>query len=170
LREWQSGERGTAPLYPSKAADTCQDILKHFAFSIRSQGEGTEGSLARISRSELSLGPRDNPWCEKAEIGKLARRSRLDRPEFPTLQSWPMQFPPNRLFSCSFCFSTSPKLPTVLTNALTSLFFWRAISSCHSFNIVLLPSLHTTTTVKLLAPCRSLATILALSHSCDSSR
>jgi hypothetical protein len=40
LREWQSGKRGTAPLYPSKAADTCQDTLNHSAFSVRSQEGG----------------------------------------------------------------------------------------------------------------------------------
>jgi hypothetical protein len=39
LRGWQSDERGMAPLYPSKAADTCPDTLNHSTFSVRSQDE-----------------------------------------------------------------------------------------------------------------------------------
>jgi len=61
----------------------------------------------------------------------------------------PHLVPPNRLFSRSF---SSRYSPPSFTNALDFTFFWMRISSCHSFNIILLPSLHTTTTVKPLPP------------------
>jgi hypothetical protein len=101
----------------------------------------------------------DNPWFGRAETGKLARRSRLDRPELPTVQSWPMQFP-QPAFLAFFCFSTAPKLPTLLPTPEISLFFETYFFlSLVKYRSPSFPS-HSQRR-RPTVPCRSLATTLA---------
>jgi hypothetical protein len=62
LREWQSGERGTAPFIPLKAAGTCQDPQNRFAFSVRSQDEGAGGAPARLLLASQFLSSYFSNW------------------------------------------------------------------------------------------------------------
>src|SRR4051812_3152011 len=48
-------EGGRVPLYPPKAAGTCQDQLNHFAFSVRRRDGGTGGPPARFFTSLISV-------------------------------------------------------------------------------------------------------------------
>jgi hypothetical protein len=113
---------------------------------------------ASATRSELCCS-QDVPCFERAETGKLARRSPLDRHRASNGRVLAHAIPPTG-FSRVLLFSTATQTPHPLTNALDFTVFLRPISSSHSFNIVLLLSLHTATAVNPPPPCRSLATIL----------
>ena len=116
--------------------------------------------LARSDVQALPFGgelccSQDVPCFERAETGKLARRSRLDRPELPTVESWPMQFP-QPAFLAFFCSRPQPTLlPTLSTSLFFEAYFFQSLVQYRSSSF----SSHSHRR-QSAAPCRSLATIL----------